>query len=94
MFNHFFVLGKGALLSGKIENALSIIINCLGNTIIFHLQSCHTSHEAQDELCKLYEIVDVVTKIHFINKLQSLKMRETNSVTKHVHSFQMIFEQF
>jgi uncharacterized pyridoxal phosphate-containing UPF0001 family protein len=87
-------LKKGALLSGKIENALSIIINCLGNIIIYHLQSCRTYHEAQEELCKLYEIVNVVIKIHFINKLQSLKMKETNSVTKHVHSFQMIFEQF
>jgi len=94
MFNHFILLGRGTLLSGKIENALSIIINCPSNTTIFHLQSCHTSHETHEELCKLYEIVDVVTKMCFINKLPSLKMTKTNSVTKHVHSFQMILEQF
>jgi len=99
MFNHFLLLGRGTLLSGKIKNTLSIVINCLGNTIVFHFQSCHishdhNSHETQEELCKLYEIIDVVTRIHFINKLQSLKMRKTNSVTKHVHSFQMILEQF
>jgi hypothetical protein len=61
--------------------------------MIFHIQSCQSSHEAWVELCKLYEAKDVVITMHLKDKLQSLKMRESDSVTKHVHLFQVIFKQ-
>jgi hypothetical protein len=63
---------------------MSIINNFL---VIFHIQSCQTSHEAWEELIKFYEAKDVVIKMHLKNKLQSLKMREIDNVAKHIHSF-------
>ncbi len=61
--------------------------------MISHIQSCQSSHEAWVELCKLYEAKDVVITMHLKDKLQSLKIRESDSVTKHIHLFQMILKQ-
>jgi hypothetical protein len=61
--------------------------------MISHIQLCQSSHEAWVELCKLYEAKDVVITMHLKDKLQSLKMRESNSVTKHIHLFQVILKQ-
>jgi hypothetical protein len=61
--------------------------------MISHIQSFQNSHEAWVELCKLYGVKDVVITMHLKDKLQSLKMRESNSVTKHIHLFQVILKQ-
>jgi hypothetical protein len=61
--------------------------------MISHIQSCQSSHEAWAELCKLYEAKDVVITMHLKDRLQSLKMGEYNSVTKHIHLFQVILKQ-
>jgi hypothetical protein len=61
--------------------------------MISHIQSCQSSHEALVELCKLYESKDVVITMYLKDKLQSLKIRESNSVTKHIHLFQVILKQ-
>jgi len=61
--------------------------------MISHIQSFQNSHEAWVELCKLYGVKDVVITMHLKDKLQSLKMRESNSVTKHIHLSQVILKQ-
>jgi hypothetical protein len=55
--------------------SLTLINNSIDNSTISHIQLCPTSHDAWNELIKLFESQDVVTKMNFKNKLHTLKMK-------------------
>lgn len=67
--------------------SLTLINNSIDNRIITHIQLCPTSHDEWNELIKLFESQDVVTKIYLKNKLHTLKMKENENMTKHIHVF-------
>jgi len=50
-------------------------------------------HDAWQELIKMFESQDVVTKMFLGDNLQTLKMREGENVVKHIQSFQSLLEQ-
>ena len=79
----------GARIIGAWEDkdSLSLIMinNCLENTIVSHVQSHTPAHLAWQELLKLSESHDDVTKIYMKDKLHTLKMKENESVAKHIH---------
>jgi hypothetical protein len=53
-----------------------IIIDCLYNIVVFHIQSCHMFDEVWEDLCRFYETKNVVIKMDLKDKLQSYKMKE------------------
>jgi hypothetical protein len=63
---------------------LTIINNCLDNSVNSHVESKLTSSEAWLELIQILESKDVVTNMVLKDKLQTLKMKGEN-VTKHIH---------
>lgn len=88
--------GKGTSIvewEDKDALAFSIINNCLDNLIVSHIQHCKSASNAWKQLCDMYETKDVVSRMYLRDKLQSLKMRETKSLTKHLHTYRSILEQ-
>jgi len=67
--------------------SLTLINNSIDNSTISHIQLCPTSHDAWNDLIKLFESQDVVTKMHLKNKLHTLKMKENENMMKHIHVF-------
>ena len=61
-----------------------VINNCLENYIVSHIQSCTTSNLAWQELIKIFESQDALTKMYLKDKLHTLKMKENDNVTKHI----------
>jgi hypothetical protein len=51
------------------------------------VESKLTSNEAWLELIQIFESKDAVTKMFLKGKLQTLKMKEGENVTKHIHKF-------
>jgi hypothetical protein len=41
----------------------------------------------------MFESKDAITKMYFKNKLQTLKMKEGDNMTKHIHKFISLLEQ-
>jgi hypothetical protein len=72
--------------------SLTLISNCLDNIVISHVQSCTTARLTWTKLTKLFESQDVVTNIYLKDKLHTLKMKEINSVKKHIHIFRAHLE--
>ncbi len=68
-------------------HALIIIVDCLDNSQIFHISSCNTSKETWDEVFNLFEVHDSMTKMYLMEQLTKLKMKENETMTKHVHNF-------
>jgi hypothetical protein len=60
---------------------------------VSHIISKATSKESWDELCCLYEAQDYVIKMYLKEWLTTLKMKEDESVTKHIHTFRSILDQ-
>jgi len=58
---------------GGKTHILIIINNCLDNNIVFHSQSSATTHEAYDELTKLFESKDIVINMELKDKLHTQK---------------------
>ena len=87
--------GAGSISLWKDQDALSLTIvnNCLENSIVSHIQSCKTSHLAWSKLINIFESQDIVTKMHLKEKLLNLKMKENTSVVKHIHNFRAHLEQ-
>jgi len=87
--------GKGSLIEWKDRDALalSIMNNCLKNSIACHIQHCKSSSSAWKQLCDMYKTKNVVSRMYLRHKLQSLKMRGTDSITKHMYNFCSILEQ-
>ena len=73
--------------------ALTIINNCLENSVVSHIQSCTTSHLAWSRLTSIFESQDVVTKMHLKDRLINLKMKDNTSIVKHIHNFRAHLEQ-
>jgi hypothetical protein len=72
--------------------SLTLISNCLDNTIISHVQSCTPTRLTWKKLTRLFESQDVVTKMYPKDKLHTLKMKESDSVKKHIHIFRAHLE--
>ncbi len=72
--------------------AIQVINNCLDNNIISNVQSKTTSHDVGQELIKMFESQDVITKMFLRDNLQTLKLREGESVVKHIQSFRSLLE--
>jgi hypothetical protein len=51
------------------------------------VQSIITSHDAWQELFRMFESQDVVTKMFLKDNLQTLEMKEGEIVIKHFQSF-------
>ena len=73
--------------------ALTIINNCLENSIVSHVQSSKTANQAWTILINIFESQDIVTRMHMKDKLLNLKMKENSSVVKHIHNFKAHLEQ-
>jgi len=88
-------IGAGSISHWEERDTLSltIIINCLENNVISHIQSYKTSNEAWKELKNVFESQDAITKMYLKDKLHTLKMKENESVTKHIHVFRSHLEQ-
>ena len=89
------VVGVGSISAWEDRDtlALTIINNCLDNSVVSHIQSCKTTAFAWTKLIRLFESQDAVTKMYLKDKLHTLKMRENDSVTKHIHVFRAHLEQ-
>jgi len=87
--------GKGSLVEWEDRDtlALSIMNNCLKNLILCHIQHCKSSSSAWKQLCDMYETKDVISRMYLCDKLQSLKMKDMDSVTKYMHNFRSILER-
>ena len=72
--------------------SLTIINNCLENNVVSHIQSYSYANQTWQELSRIFESQDAVTKMHLKDKLHTLKMKESDSVTKHVHLFRSYLE--
>jgi hypothetical protein len=72
---------------------LTTINNCLDNSVISHVYSKLTSNEAWLELIQIFESKNEVTKMFLKDKLQTLKMKEGENVTKHIHKFGSVLQQ-
>lgn len=73
--------------------ALSFIANRLDNSQFHHISSLSTAAEAWTKLSDLYQAQDAVTRMYLLDELQTLKMKEGDSVTKHVHVFKTLIDQ-
>jgi hypothetical protein len=72
--------------------ALTIINNCLENSIVSHIQSCTTSHLAWSGLISIFESQDIVTKMYLKDRLINLKMQDNTNIVKHIHNFRAHLE--
>lgn len=77
------------------KDSLSLIMinNCLENTIVSHVQFYTPAHLAWQELINLFESHDDVTKIYTKDKVHTLKMKENESVAKHIQNVRAHLEQ-
>ena len=74
-------------------NALAIITNCLEPNQVSHITSLSTSKDAWDELCRLFESHDSVTKMYLLEQLTISKMKDNDSMIKHLHTFRTLLDQ-
>jgi hypothetical protein len=88
-------IGIGSIVEWYDKDAIAIqvINNCSDNNIISNVQLKTTSHDVWQELIKMFETQDAVTKMFLRDNLQTLKMREGESVVKHIQSFRSLLEQ-
>jgi hypothetical protein len=64
---------------------LTLISNCLDNTVISHVQSCTIVRLTWTKLTRLFQSQDVVTKMYLKDKFHTLKMKESDSVKKNAY---------
>jgi len=67
--------------------AIQVINNCLDNNVVSNVQSIITSHDAWQELFRMFESQNVVTKMFLKDNLQTLEMKYGEIVIKHFQSF-------
>ncbi len=63
--------------------AIQVINNCSDNNVVSNVQSIITSHDAWQELFKMFESQDVVTKLFLKDDLQTLEMKDGEIVIKY-----------
>ena len=87
--------GPGSIINWEDKDtiALTIITNCLDNNIVSHIQSKLTSNEAWQELIRIFESHDVVTKMYLKDNIYNLKMKEGENMVRHIHTFRSMCEQ-
>lgn len=78
---------------GKDTNALSIITNYLELNQLSDITSLSASKEASNEFCRLFEAQDSVTKMYLKEQLTIVKMKDNDSMTKHLHTFRTLLDQ-
>jgi hypothetical protein len=66
--------------------AIHIINNCSNINVVSNVQSKITSHDAWQELFRMFESEDVVTKMFLKDNLQTLGMKDGEIVIKHFQS--------
>jgi len=76
-------IGAGSISEWEERDAVSLTIinNCLDNSVISHVQSCATSNLTWTKLARLFQSQDAVIKMYLKDKFHTLKMRESDSVT-------------
>ncbi len=86
--------GVGSLLhwEGRDTLSLTILNNIVDNSVISHIQSFNSTHGAWVELKKKLEFKDVVTKVFLEDKLHIIKMKDNDSVIKHIHTFKTLLK--
>ena len=52
-----------------------------------------SSKATWDELCRLYEAHDSITKMYLQEQLFTLKMKSDDNMTKHLHAFRALLDQ-
>lgn len=57
-----------------------------------HIQSCTKANQAWQEVTRICGSQDKVTKMHLKDKLHTLKIKESDNGTKHVHLFRSYLE--
>ena len=77
----------------KDTNVLAIITNCLELSQVSHIIALSTSKEAWDELCQLFELQDSVTKMYLREQQMILKMKDNESMIRHLHTFRILLDQ-
>ena len=77
----------------KDTNALSIITSCLELSQVCNITTKTSSKAAWDELCRLYEAHDSITKMYLREQLFTLKMKSNDNMTKHLHAFRALLDQ-
>lgn len=87
--------GAGSIVEWEKRNAiaLSYIANRVDNSQVHHLSSSTTAADAWSKLSTLYQSQAAVTKMYLKDELQTLQMKEGESVTKHVHQFKTLVDQ-
>jgi hypothetical protein len=80
-------VGSKAKWDEKDALALTIITFFLENNQVYHGSSFDKTKEAWGELTNLFEAQDAITKMYLRDKLATLKMKENESMTKHIHAF-------
>jgi len=75
----------GSITKGDDKDAIAIqvINNCSDNNVVSNVQSIITSHDAWQELFRMFESQDVVTKMFLKDNLQTLEMKDGEIVIKH-----------
>ena len=87
--------GLGSIINWEDKDtiALTIITNCLDNNIVSHIQSKLTSNEAWQELIRIFESHDAIAKMYLKDNIYNLKMKEGESMVRHIHTFRSLCEQ-
>jgi hypothetical protein len=74
-------------------NALTITTNCLENNQVSHITSSTTSKQAWAKISRLFESQDFVTKMYLREQLMVLKMKNNDSMVKHLYTFTSLLDQ-
>lgn len=93
--NHTPVTGAGSKENWRDRDtqALTIITNCLEVSQVSHISSKESSKDAWEELIRLFEAHDSVTRMYLKERLTTLKMKENESMIKHIHTFRSLLDQ-
>lgn len=87
--------GAGSVMDWEERDVLALLIinNCLDNSLTCHIQRCETSKTAWDELLRLFQSQDPITKMYIMDTISSIKMKEGEQLMKHIQKFRTLLEQ-
>jgi hypothetical protein len=71
----------------------STIRLCLSNSVLFNVSWEATTKELWNKLGNLYQSKSMVNKLFMRKKLYNLRMRDGDSVTKHLNAFNTVVSQ-
>jgi hypothetical protein len=70
--------------------AKSTIGLCLSNSVLLNVSEEATSKDLWEKLGKLYQYKSLVNKLFLRNNMYNLRMRDGDSVEKHLNSFNTV----